>query len=112
MVLHCLKSFCRNLTIEKCALNNTALRLAIDAAPVILSSQVVSLPFQSVILANFCAAMDTLIDQDEQLYAWREKRADWRSRDFFCGPHFADLEKVYKLKYITSETGFTIIMFG
>ena len=32
----------------------------------ILSSQVVSLPFQSVILevANFCAAMDTLIDQD------------------------------------------------
>ena len=32
----------------------------------ILSSQVVSLPSQSVILevANFCAAMDTLIDQD------------------------------------------------
>ena len=32
----------------------------------ILSSQVVSLPFQSVIqeIANFCAAMDTLIDQD------------------------------------------------
>ena len=32
----------------------------------ILSSQVVSLPFQSVIqeVANFCAAMDTLIDQD------------------------------------------------
>ena len=28
---------------------------------IILSSQVVSLPFQS---ANFCAAMDTLIDQD------------------------------------------------
>ena len=33
----------------------------------ILSSQVVSQPFQSVIqeVANFCAAMDTLIDQDE-----------------------------------------------
>ena len=32
----------------------------------ILSSQVVSLPFQSVIqeVANFCAAMDTLIDED------------------------------------------------
>ena len=31
----------------------------------ILSSQVVSLPFQSVMeVANFCAAMDTLIDQD------------------------------------------------
>ena len=36
--------------------------------PPILSSQVVSLPFQFVIqeVANFCAAMDTLIDQDEQ----------------------------------------------
>ena len=32
---------------------------------VILSSQVVSLPLQSVIeVANVCAAMDTLIDQD------------------------------------------------
>ena len=34
---------------------------------IILSSQVVSLPLQSVILmevANVCAAMDTLIDQD------------------------------------------------
>ena len=31
----------------------------------ILSSQVVLLPFQPVIeVANFCAAMDTLIDQD------------------------------------------------
>ena len=30
----------------------------------ILSSQVVSLPLQSVDVANFCAAMDTLIDQD------------------------------------------------
>ena len=32
----------------------------------VLSSQVVSLPLQSVIqeVANFCAAMDTLIDQD------------------------------------------------
>ena len=34
----------------------------------ILSSQVVSLPLQSVIhkvaIANFCAAMDSLIDQD------------------------------------------------
>ena len=35
---------------------------------IILSSQVVSLPLQSVIqVANFCAAMDTLIDQDDQL---------------------------------------------
>ena len=34
---------------------------------IILSSQVVSLPLQSVIhmeVANFCAAVDTLIDQD------------------------------------------------
>ena len=31
----------------------------------ILSSQVVSLPLQS---ANFCAAMDTLIDQDGGIY--------------------------------------------
>ena len=32
----------------------------------ILSSQVVSLPLQSVMeVANFCAATDTLIDQDE-----------------------------------------------
>ena len=33
--------------------------------PPILSSQVVSLPLQSIMeVANFCAAMDTLIDQD------------------------------------------------
>ena len=35
--------------------------------PTILSSQVVSLPLQSVEVANFCAAMDTLIDQDVYL---------------------------------------------
>ena len=37
-----------------------------------MSSQVVSLPFQSVIqeVANFCAAMDTLIDQDEARGGW------------------------------------------
>ena len=39
----------------------------------ILSSQVASLPFQSVIqeVANFCAAMDTLTDQDE---SWQESQ--------------------------------------
>ena len=37
-----------------------------------LSSQVVSLPLQSVIqVAKFCASMDTLMDQDAQV------RADW-----------------------------------
>ena len=38
----------------------------LDTLPkLILSSQVVSLPCKSVIqVANFCAAMDTLIDQD------------------------------------------------
>ena len=35
----------------------------------ILSSQVVSLPCKSVMeVANFCAAMDTLIDQDAELW--------------------------------------------
>ena len=34
----------------------------------ILSSQVVSLSLQSVEVANFCAAMDTLIDQ--MVYMW------------------------------------------
>ena len=36
---------------------------------VILSFQVVSLPLQSVMeVANFCAAMDTLIDEDDVLF--------------------------------------------
>ena len=36
----------------------------------ILNSQVVSLSLQSVMeVANFCAAMDTLIDQDEPPFA-------------------------------------------
>ena len=35
--------------------------LVLSSSCTILSSQVVSLSFQSV---NFCAAMDTLIDQD------------------------------------------------
>ena len=39
---------------------------------VILSSQVVSLPLQFVIqeIANFCASMDTVIDQDVDTLAY------------------------------------------
>ena len=42
--------------------------------PTILSSQVVSLPCKSVIqdVANFCAVMDTLIDQDGSQLTWIE----------------------------------------
>ena len=36
-----------------------------DRVDLILSSQVVSLPCKFVEVANFCAAMDTLVDQDE-----------------------------------------------
>ena len=51
----------------------------------ILSSQVVSLPCKSVILevANFCAAMDTLIDQDECCktnvitFTQKKNRTEW-----------------------------------
>ena len=44
------------------------IKYAIVFPKCILSSQVVSLPLQSVIqeVANFCAAMDSLIDQDAQ----------------------------------------------
>ena len=47
----------------------------------ILRSQVVSLPLQSVIqkVANFCAAMDTLIDQDGA------------NLEHFCSPIVTDL---------------------
>ena len=42
------------------------LHLTAGILEVILSSQVVSLSLQSVMeVANFCAAMDTLIDQDD-----------------------------------------------
>ena len=38
----------------------------------LLNSQVVSLPLQSVMqVANFCAAMDTLIDQDVESRDWK-----------------------------------------
>ena len=47
----------------------------------ILSSQVVSLPWQSVIqeVANFCAAMDTLIDQDGIPGTRRQQHTSWHS---------------------------------
>ena len=43
---------------------NENCKIVNDISCSILSSQVVSLPLQSVMVANFCAAMDTLIDQD------------------------------------------------
>ena len=54
----------------------------------ILSSQVVSLPFQSVIhmeVANFCAAMDTLIDQDGGCKLLCSNGHLDRSRWYVCG---------------------------
>ena len=105
------------LFVFKC-LNHSAPQYLQDLVIPILSSQVVSLPLQSVIqeVGNFCAAIDTLIDQDAlshtrikerslrsqnknliDKYTAMQKRTGERSFAFNAGKYWNLLQKELRL---------------